>query len=61
MLRAWGAALVLSLAAEGSAQSLGEVAKKEKVRRAENAANGAASWGSTRAREVRSRRTGCGR
>jgi hypothetical protein len=43
MLRAWGAALVLSLAADGSAQSLGEVAKKEKVRREENAQNGASA------------------
>ena len=41
MLRAWSAALVLSLAADVSAQSLGEVAKKEKARRAENAENGA--------------------
>jgi hypothetical protein len=41
MLRAWGAALLLSFAAEGSAQSLGEVAKKEKERRAENAESGA--------------------
>jgi hypothetical protein len=41
MLCAWCAVLVLSLAAESAAQSLGEVAKKEKERRAENAETGA--------------------
>jgi hypothetical protein len=41
MLRALGAVLLLALAAEGFAQSLGEVAKREKERRAENAEKGA--------------------
>jgi len=41
MLRALGAMVVLALAVEGFGQSLGEVAKREKERRGENAERGA--------------------